>query len=158
MVKISDLLDLGHIALDLQATGVPDLLSRLCELLVHEDHLNPSCGENLCEALLNRERLGGTCLGEGIAVPHGYVVDLPHPILLLARLAEPIAYGEPPDGRPVDLVFLMTGPESSQREHVKVLARLMRLLHDRGWVEALRAAKTPEQALASVLDVESRHA
>lgn len=157
MLHLSELLDLGHVVLDVEAGDVAELLTQLSAILVREDHLSQSCGETLRERLLGRERLGGTCLGGGVAVPHGYGVDLPHPILLLARLKKTIVFGEGKDAKDVDLVFLMTGPESAQKTHVKVLARLMRLLHDARFAADLRAAADAQAVLASVRAVEERH-
>lgn len=76
---------------------------------------------------------------------------------MIARLSKPLAYGNPPDGREVDLLFLLTGPASAQRNHVKLLAKVVRLLHDAAWVEAVRAAKGPEDVMEAVRAVEARH-
>ncbi len=157
MQKLSELLDAGHVALGVDAADVPSLLMTLAEMLVTHDHLTETCGRNLAKALLKREMLGGTCVGSGVAVPHAYVAEVPSPILLVARLQEPIAYGEPPDGLPVDVIFLLTGPASCQRAHVQVLARIVRLVHDKAWLEALRAADSPEAVLQTIRDVEHRH-
>jgi len=157
MQRLSNLLDAGHVALDVEAPDVPSLLQKMAQLLVVHDHLSATCGDTLSKALLRRELLSGTCVGHGVAVPHAYVVEIPAPIMLLARLKEPIAYGNPRDGRPVDLVFLLTGPKT-QRTDVQLLARIVRLLHDDAWLEALRAARSPEDVMVAVADVEGRHA
>lgn len=158
MVKLSQLIDAGHVALDIATSDVPDLLNQLVRLLVSNDQLSEVSAEALAEALLRREQLGSTSIGQGVAVPHAYVVDLAAPTMLVARLKRPIAYGEPTDGRPVDLVFLLIGPESARPKHARVLARLVRLLHDQAWLEALRGASSAEAVVEAIHDVERRHA
>jgi mannitol/fructose-specific phosphotransferase system IIA component (Ntr-type) len=157
MPKLTDLLDAGHVAIDVQAEDVEHLLRQLVALLVEHDQLSSSCGRLLSDALSRRERLGYTCIGHGVAVPHAYIGEVPRPILLLARLAVPIAYGEPPDGRPVDLIFMLTGPESARGNHMRVLARLVRLLHDETWLAELRRASSVSAVLDAVREVERRH-
>ena len=158
MLKLSQLIDAGHVALDVASPDVPDLLNQLVKLLVSSDELSEASAKALAEALLRREQLGSTSIGRGVAVPHAYVVDLPTPTMLVARLERPIAYGEPEDGRPVDLVFLLIGPESARPKHARVLARIVRLMHDQAWLEALREASSPEAVVEAIHDVERRHA
>lgn len=157
MPRLYDLLDLGHVALDVHSTSSSELLEKLSNILVDQDHLSAQCGQSLCNALLHRERQGGTCLGNGVAVPHGYCVDLDRPIMLLARLDPPITFTDNPHIPAVDLVFLLTGPESAQKQHLKVLARIVRLLHDEAWLAELRSAPNAEAILESVKSVERRH-
>jgi PTS system nitrogen regulatory IIA component len=156
--KLSELLDTGHVAVDVETTDMPHLLRKLSDLLVERGRVTAACGEKLSEALLERESLGSTAVGLGVALPHAYVVEVPQPLLMIARLKTPLAEGISPDGRPVDLVFLLTGPASAQRHHVKVLARVVRLLHDEAWVAALRSAETSEAVIEAVRAVEARHA
>lgn len=158
MLKLSQLIDAGHVALDVASPDVPDLLNQLVRLLVSNEQLSEVSAQALAEALLRREQLGSTSIGQGVAVPHAYVVDLPAPAMLVARLKRPIVYGEPTDGRPVDLVFLLIGPESARPKHARVLARIVRLLHDQAWLEALRGARSAEAVIEAIHDVERRHA
>ncbi|MCA9548883.1 MAG: PTS sugar transporter subunit IIA [Myxococcales bacterium] len=158
MLRLSELLDAGAVVLDLQAQDVPDLLHRVVEPLVTAGRLDAEAAEGLAKALLERELQGCTGVGLGVALPHAYVDQVPTPMMLIARLATPIAYGQCPDGKPVDLVFLLTGPDSAKRTHVKVLAKLVRLLHDGAWVEALRAATSPDTVREAMQAVEARHA
>lgn len=156
--KLSELLDAGHVVLNLEATEVTTLLEQMATQLVQAGRLPDSCGSRLSEALLQREDIGSTAVGMGVALPHAYVVDVPEAILMIARLAHPIAYAGAPDGQPVDLVFLLTGPATAQRNHVKVLAKVVRLVHDASWVKALRGAQTSLEVIDSVRAVEARHA
>src|SRR3989440_8975736 len=79
------------------------------------------------ETLMQREKLGSTGVGNGIAIPHGKLPKLEKLIGLLARLDRPIDF-ESLDGQPVDLVFLLLAPEGAGADHLKALARVARLL------------------------------
>ncbi|MEP9354085.1 PTS IIA-like nitrogen regulatory protein PtsN [Xanthobacter sp. KR7-65] len=92
------------------------------------------------ETLLQRERLGSTGVGNGIAIPHGKLSGLTRLFGLFARLEKPIDF-ESLDGAPVDLVFLLLAPEAAGADHLKALARVARMLRDPEVVEKLRATR-----------------
>ncbi len=92
------------------------------------------------ETLLQRERLGSTGVGNGIAIPHGKLADMDKLVGLFARLEKPIDF-EALDGQPVDLVFLLLAPEAAGADHLKALARVARMLRDPDIVEKLRATR-----------------
>jgi PTS system nitrogen regulatory IIA component len=101
------------------------------------------------DTLLQRERLGSTGLGRGIAIPHVKFKALKGMVCLFARLAEPIDF-EAVDEQPVDLIFLLLAPEHASGDHLKALARISRLVRDPRALERLRAAKD-ENALHAIL-------
>ncbi|KAB2915469.1 MAG: PTS IIA-like nitrogen regulatory protein PtsN [Hyphomicrobiaceae bacterium] len=101
------------------------------------------------ETLLQRERLGSTGVGRGIAIPHGRIAALPNIVSVFARLAEPIDF-DALDEEPVDLIFLLLAPEHAGADHLKALARISRLLREPATIEKLRASKD-RAALYSVL-------
>ena len=105
--------------------------------------------KNLYNALLQRERLGSTGLGRGIAVPHVHVRGLKRTLCLFAKLASPIEF-DAPDRQPVDLVFLLLSPDHASGDHLKSLARISRLVRDTAAIERLRSAQSVE-ALQRVL-------
>lgn len=94
-------------------------------------------------ALLQRERLGSTGLGRGIAVPHIKMEGLKSITCLFARLEKPVPF-DSNDGEPVDLVFFLLAPEHAGGDHLKALARISRLVRDPAAVELLHAAKDGE--------------
>jgi len=104
------------------------------------------------DTLLQRERLGSTGLGEGIAIPHGKLAGLKRIVGIFARLAEPIDF-DAVDGDPVDIVFLLLAPEGAGADHLKALARISRLLREGHAVDKLRASKDAS-ALFAVLTTE----
>lgn len=109
-------------------------LSQQAGLLLQRDP------RDIFETLLQRERLGSTGVGNGIAIPHGKLTKLDKLVGVFARLEKPIDF-EALDGAPVDLVFLLLAPEASGAEHLKALARVARMLRDPDIVEKLRATR-----------------
>ena len=92
------------------------------------------------DVLLQRERLGSTGLGNGVAIPHGKLAGLKRIVGMFAHLAEPIDF-ESVDGQLVDIVFLLLAPEGAGADHLKALARISRLLRDDAAVKKLRASE-----------------
>jgi PTS system nitrogen regulatory IIA component len=101
------------------------------------------------EVLLQREKLGTTAVGYGVAIPHGKLPKLTRMFGMFARLDRAIDF-EALDGQPVDLVFLLLAPEGAGADHLKALARVARLLRDQDTANKLRAARDA-QALYAVL-------
>jgi PTS system nitrogen regulatory IIA component len=110
----------------------------------------------LYDTLMQREGLGSTGVGRGIAIPHGRVPALRKIVSIFARLDEPIEF-DALDNEPVDLIFLLLAPEHAGADHLKALARISRLLRDPASIERLRASKD-RAALYSVLTEPAVHA
>ena len=108
------------------------------------------------DTLLQREHLGSTGVGRGIAIPHGRLAPLPNIVSVFARLEEPIDF-EALDEEPVDLIFLLLAPEHAGADHLKALARISRLLREPATIERLRASRD-RAALYSVLTEPAVHA
>ena len=107
----------------------------------------------ILEILLQREKLGSTGVGNGVAIPHGKLPKLPKVFGLFARLERPVDF-EALDGQPVDLVFLLLAPEGAGADHLKALARVARLLRDSEIARKLRDSRDAE-ALYAVLAMPS---
>jgi PTS system nitrogen regulatory IIA component len=110
------------------------------------------CGRSereVLEVLMQRERLGSTGIGSGIAIPHGKLPRLERLFGVFARLERPIDF-EALDGQPVDLVFLLLAPEAAGADHLRALARVARLLRDTQVAHKLRESRDAE-ALYAVL-------
>jgi PTS system nitrogen regulatory IIA component len=108
------------------------------------------------DTLMQREKLGSTGVGNGIAIPHGKLPKLEKLFGLFARLDRPIDF-EALDGQPVDLIFLLLAPEAAGADHLKALARVARLLRDADVVRKLRDSRDAE-ALYAVLAMPSSEA
>jgi nitrogen PTS system EIIA component len=102
------------------------------------------------ERLTERERLGSTGFGGGIAIPHGKIDGLDHVVGLFARLVQPVDFASI-DDEPVDLVFMLLSPTDAGAAHLKALAQVSRVLRDRAFVAKLRGAAT-DDALVALFD------
>lgn len=114
-------------------------------------------GRDIYETLLQRERLGSTGVGRGIAIPHGRVEKLDRIVSLFARLPEPIDF-DALDGEPVDLIFLLLAPEHAGADHLKALARISRLLREPSAIEKLRGSKDGTALYAVLTESAASHA
>jgi nitrogen PTS system EIIA component len=101
----------------------------------------------ILEILMQREKLGSTAVGNGVAIPHGKLAKLGRLFGLFARLERPVDF-EALDGQPVDLVFLLLAPESAGADHLKALARVARLLRDGETARKLRESRDADAVYA----------
>jgi len=139
-MEIVDLLTPEAVIPALKAQSKKQLLH---ELAHHAARLTGIPERRILETLTERERLGSTGMGQGIAIPHGRLAGLGKIIGAFARLETPVAY-EAVDDQPVDLVFLLLAPEGAGADHLKALARVSRLLRNQPACEKLRAATRSE--------------
>src|SRR6266550_2363179 len=121
----------------------------LQELAAKAAELSGLSERTIFEILLQREKLGSTGVGSGIAIPHGKLAKLDKLFVLFASLDRPVDF-EALDGQPVDLVFVLLAPESAGADHLKALARIARLLRDPDIARKLRESRDAE-ALYAVL-------
>lgn len=130
--------------------ALQDLARRAGEIIGIHERL-------IFDVLLERERLGTTGVGNGIAIPHGKLAEVKQMFGLFARLENPVDF-EAIDEQPVDLIFLLLAPEGAGADHLKALARVSRLLRDRGICEKLRGADQAEAIYALLTDRAHSHA
>jgi PTS system nitrogen regulatory IIA component len=109
------------------------------------------------EVLTERERLGTTGVGNGIAIPHGKLADLDRLYGLFARLETPIDF-DAIDEQPVDLICVLLAPETAGADHLKALARVSRLLRDRAVCDKLRGTESAEAIRALLTESTASHA
>lgn len=122
----------------------------LQELSAHAVRHLPALDEvAVFETLQQRERLGSTGIGDGVAIPHGKLPGLDRLFGLVARLEKPVDF-EALDGQPVDIAFLILAPEGAGAEHLKALAQVARILREPGILDRIRAARDAS-ALYAVL-------
>jgi PTS system nitrogen regulatory IIA component len=145
-MNIADLLAPDAVLAGVKAQSKKQLLQ---ELAARAHGLTRLSERRIFETLVERERLGTTGVGAGIAIPHGRMAEAKAITGIFARLENSIEY-EAVDGQPVDLVFMLLAPENAGADHLKALARVSRLLRDKAVCEKLRAARTAE-ALYSIL-------
>lgn len=109
------------------------------------------------DVLLERERLGTTGVGHGIAIPHGKLSGLDRVHGVFARMERPIDF-DAIDEQPVDLIFLLLAPEHAGADHLKALARVSRLLRDQSMCEKLRGSESADAIYALLTQQETSHA
>jgi nitrogen PTS system EIIA component len=124
----------------------------LQELAAKAAQLTGQSERAVLEVLMQREKLGSTGVGNGIAIPHGKLANLAKLFGLFARLDRPVDF-EALDGQAVDLVFLLLAPETAGADHLKALARVARLLRDPDVARKLRDSRDAE-AIYAVLTLE----
>ena len=129
----------------------------LQELAHHAADIAGLDERTIFDALLERERLGTTGVGLGIAIPHAKLPNLDRLYGLFARLDVPVDF-EAIDEQPVDLMFLLLAPESAGADHLKALARVSRLLRNQAVCEKLRGADSAEAIYALLADNEASQA
>ena len=133
----------------LPALKVNSKKQALQELAARAAELTGQNERAIFEVLLQREKLGTTAVGYGIAIPHGKLPKLDKLFGLFARLERPVDF-DALDGQPVDLIFLLLAPEAAGADHLKALARVARLLRDPDVARKLRESRDAE-ALFAVL-------
>lgn len=126
MVEIDNFLGPERIVLGLRSASKRQLFQELATMAATS---TGSDAATILAALMQREKLGTTGIGEGIAIPHARVKNLENLIGFFARLATPVDY-DALDDAPVDLVFLLLAPEEGNTAQLKALARIARLLRD----------------------------
>jgi nitrogen PTS system EIIA component len=148
-VEIADLL-IGPDAVlaNAKATGKKSLLA---ELAHRAAGLYGVEERRLFDLLVERERLGSTGIGGGIAIPHGRMPSLACPHGLFARVSAPVDF-DAIDERPVDIFFLLIAPEGAGADHLKALARVSRLLRDHALVDKLRATESADALYALLIE------
>jgi PTS system nitrogen regulatory IIA component len=147
-MNISDLLKPAAVIVSLRAQGKKHLLQELAARAGSVMHLPE---RKIFETLMERERLGTTGVGQGIAIPHGRLADIDEIVGVFARLESAIDF-DSVDNQPVDLVFMLLAPEGAGADHLKALARVSRLLRNQAATEKLRAAKSAEALYAILTD------
>lgn len=152
-MEISDLLSPEAVIPTLKATSKKQALQ---EIAKHAAELTGLHERAIFDTLLERERLGTTGVGNGIAIPHGKLPQLDRLYGLFARLDRPIDF-DSIDEQPVDLLFLLLAPETAGADHLKALARISRTLRDRSVCEKLRGTETAD-GLYAILTQHETHA
>lgn len=107
--------------------------------------------------LAEREKLGSTGFGQGVAIPHGKIEGIARIYGLFARIAEPVDF-KAIDGRKVDLVFLLLSPPDAGAEHLKALAAISRVIRDSATLEKMRGARSRDALAAVLLGADERDA
>ena len=136
-MDLSDLIEVSAVMPALKANSKKQLLQLLAEKAAAVTGLPE---REVFDTVLQRERLGSTGVGNGIAIPHGKLAGITRITGIFARLETPVDF-EALDDQPVDLVFLLLAPEGAGADHLKALSRIARVLRDPDTVAKIRATR-----------------
>lgn len=141
------------ISAGMTAGSKKQLLQELTVLATHCPHVKAANvnARDLLSAVLERERLGTTGIGSGVAIPHARVAGLKHMSAVFTRLETPLEY-ESIDDRPVDLVVMLLAPLDAGAEHLRALARVSRILRREDMRARLRAAPNAESLYSLLIE------
>ncbi len=153
-MEINDLLPPDGVTADLKVTSKKQALQDLAKRAAEVSGLHE---RTVFDVLMERERLGTTGVGNGIAIPHGKLPNLDRLYGFFARLGQPIDF-QAIDERPVDLIFVLLAPESAGADHLKALARISRLLRDQSVCDKLRGTDSAEALFAILTESEEDRA
>ncbi len=153
-MEITDLIGPGGVVANLRVTSKKQALQ---ELAKRAAELTGQPERAIFEVLIERERLGTTGVGNGIAIPHGKLADLDRLYGLFARIETPIDF-DAIDEQPVDLICVLLAPEAAGADHLKALARVSRLLRDRVVCDKLRGTESAEAIRALLTESTASHA
>jgi PTS system nitrogen regulatory IIA component len=136
-MKLSEILDENHIIPDLKARDKKRVIEELAGVIVHS-------------IPLERERLGSTGIGDGVAIPHGKIQGISNPVISFGRSLGGLDF-ESMDGQPVFLFFLLVAPESSASAHLKALARIAKILKNGSFRKILMEVSGKKEIYETIL-------
>lgn len=154
MADLSDLLRPEAVLLGLAAASKKALFTLTANALARQTGID---AEVIADALAEREKLGSTGFGGGVAIPHARVGGIDSVVAVFARLAQPLAFAAV-DGEPVDLVWVQLSSPEAGADHLKALARVSRRLRDRAFLAKLRGAGSPDALFALFTEDRARDA
>jgi PTS system nitrogen regulatory IIA component len=148
-MHINDMFDKDYIIEELKATSKRAVLAELSEIFSRDQKgLAPGA---MVDVLLEREKLGSTGIGDGIAIPHGKLKGLDRLVISFGRSRQGIDF-DAIDGKPVHIFFLLMAPESSTGQHLKALAKISRMLKDPEFRNGLLEAKSAEEIYRKIAE------
>ncbi len=153
-MKILDIVKEELILADLKAVSKKEAIEEMAALAVRYDERLSL--EPLLDVLLEREKLGSTGIGDGVAIPHGKIAGIDEVVAVFARSAEGIDF-ESMDNKKAYLFFLLVAPENSTGEHLKALARISRLMQEPQFRMGLMEAKSREEILRAFSEEDSKY-
>lgn len=146
-MKITELLDLKGIELNVSVSSKDEAINKLIDLMCATGKISDK--DAYKEGILAREALTSTGIGEGIAIPHAQVAAVKAPGLVAMTVPDGVDY-ESLDGQPAHLFFMIAAPANGGSTHLQALAKLSALLMDEGFRKDLLNAKTPEEFLSMI--------
>lgn len=150
-VRIADLIDPARIELNCRITSKKRLMEHIAAMLSRRTEIDE---QSVFRVLVERERLGSTGVGHGVALPHGRMADIDNAILALAILDEPLDY-QSPDDQDVRIVVGLLVPENANDAHLQILAHLAQILNQAGLRDALLQANDRNEIFSALREAEA---
>lgn len=145
-MKLMDFLSKKSIVADLKSTKKEDIIRELVDALINAGELEKSCRAKVFEALMERESLGSTAIGQGIAIPHAKTDCVSRLVAAFALSRKGVDF-DSLDGEPVYIFFLLLAAQDSAGPHLKALARISRLFKDRYFRDNLRNCSDDKEVI-----------
>lgn len=149
VMRITEILKKEYVLEELKARNKRDVLAELAGAFVRAGIRKDS--ESMVSVLLEREKLGSTGIGEGIAIPHGKIGGLDEMVIAFGRSREGIEF-DAMDSKPVHLFFLLMAPDQSAGQHLKALAKISRMLKDAAFRKALLEAPAQDDLFRAIVE------
>jgi PTS system nitrogen regulatory IIA component len=147
-MKLSEFLKPDDILPELKANDKEGVLEELAEVVCSHDPVMAK--EDLVDVLMERERLGTTGIGDGVAIPHGKMHNLKQPVISFGKSIQGVDF-DAMDGHPVNIFFLLIAPENLSDVHLQVLARIARILKNNAFRQRLRDALTRDDIYKTII-------
>lgn len=151
-MRLTEILKPENIKVPLEAKVKTDAIGELVQLLADNGELTDP--KKVLDAVLDREATRTTGIGSGLAIPHGKCTGTDHLVMAIGRAGTPIDF-QAIDGRPVDLIWLLSSPPDKTGPHIHALARISRLMTIPRFRQALSQAKTPQEIFDSIVQQEN---
>jgi len=150
-MKLGDIIREDFIIPELRAKDKKGVLEELAEVICsHGESIEKA---SLVKVLVERERLGTTGIGDGVAIPHGKLPDLDQPVVSFGRSKKDLDF-DAIDGQPVHLFFLLVAPENSSGAHLQVLAKIARILKNSAFRKRLLEAETRQDIYQTIIQTD----
>lgn len=153
-MKIMDFLDKKAVIADLKATDKEGVIRELVELLANAGDIENK--DELLKAVMAREALGSTGIGQGIGIPHAKTPNVKNLVAAFGLSQKGVNF-DSLDGEPVHIFFLLVAPEESAGPHLKSLARISRMLKDKYFRDLLKKAKDEKEVLRIIQEEDSKN-
>jgi len=147
-MKLSEIIEINNIIPELKAKDKKGVLGELAEVITaHHPGIDKG---TLVRVLVEREHLGSTGIGDGVAIPHGKLNSVSHPIVSFGRSKKGLDF-DSMDGQPAYLFFLLLAPENSSGIHLQVLTRIAKMLKNSAFRKELMQAETREDLYQTII-------
>jgi mannitol/fructose-specific phosphotransferase system IIA component (Ntr-type) len=153
-MRLSEFLRSDFVLSHLEARDIDGVVR---ELSARAESLGVAPEDLVARELLERERSHSTVVGAGLAIPHATVPGLEEPVIGVALAREPVVFG-PPDADPVRVFVVLLSPPGHEREHVKILARICRLMRHEDFIDRLEAAADEDGVIDVIESIDAQHA